>query len=463
MKRNFFTLTYSNDTVRLVKITGKSIDSVSSGSISAGVINAGKIERIKIFSDLIGELKSKAKPKRITQSEVIAALPEEKVFLKTIEIPKMPLEKVDSAITYQIESVIPFKIKEVYFNWKIIGTKENSLVVLIAACEKSIVDNLFESLVLAKCKPLIITFPSAGLANLLSGSNKLVAIVDLSRQNNISVVIAKNKDVHFSTSRHIDSDYRGLERIIEETINYYKKKYLNEEIGQILIFGPPNLSSIEERIAKRVSQDIKIGNSQDIKIIRNIKPEYISYIDNLGLNLSLESLSLSPPEVRENAKNENINYKLSSIVNYFILFTIFLAFSYVLLWGKIYYDNLNLSKEYAQLQSIETSSKQEELEAQIQKFNAKIAIIKTIPLNNSLTTDLIKNIMSSADANIILKEINIESNKNVKIKGVAKNRNDLIIFKDNLNQLQSLNKINLPITALEKNEDLDFELTTSKK
>ncbi len=463
MKRNFFTLTYSNNVIRLCKITGKNIDSVASANIPAGVVNAGKIERIKIFSDLIVELKSKAKPKKITQSEVIAALPEEKVFLKTIEIPKMPVSKVDSAITYQIESVIPFKLQEVYFNWKIIGTKANALIVLIAACEKKIVDSFFESLVLAKCKPLVITFPSAGLAGLLSSSDKLIAIVDLSRTNNISIVIAKNKDVHFSTSRYIDSNYKGLERIIGETVNYYNKKYLNEDIAQILIFGPPNLSDIEQKIISTIGKNIKIGDSSDIKIIRNIKQEYISYIDNLGLNLSLEDLSLSPTEVRENAKNENINYKLSSIVNYFILFVIFLALSYVFIWGKIYYDNLNLSKEYAQLQNIETSSKQEELEAQIKKFNSKIATIKSIPLENSLNPNFIEEIMDSADSNISLKEINIESNKNVKIKGVAKSRNDLIIFKDNLNKLNFMNQINLPITALEKNEDVDFELSTTLK
>lgn len=463
MKRNFFTLTYTNSVLRLVKITGKNIDSVSSANIPAGIINDGKIERLKMFAELVNELRIKAKPKRITASEVITAIPEEKVFLKIIEIPKMPIEKVNSAITYQLESLIPFKLKEIYFNWKIIGSKSDKLIILIAVCEKKIVDSLFEALILAKLKPLIITFPSAGLANLLGQGNQLSVIVDLSRKNNISLIVAKNGNVHFSTSRHIDDTYKGLERIIQDTINYYKQKYVNENIFKVMVFGPPELEQIEERLKKTVSENTKVGDAEDIKIIRNIKPEYIVYIDNLGLGLSLEALSLLPPEIRENAKNEGINYRLSTILNYFILLLIFIIIIYGFVWGKIYYDILNVSKDYSQLQETETTFQQEQLESKINQFNQKIEIIKSVPLAASIKPSFFQEIISVANENITLKEIAVEENKNVKIKGIAKNRNDLIIFKDKLNSLDTINPITLPITALEKKEEVEFELTTSKK
>lgn len=463
MKRNFFSLTYTDKILRLVKITNKNIESVYQAEIPAGLVNGGKIERLKAFAEVINEAKNNAKPRKITALEVIAAVPEEKVFLKIIQIPKMSLEKIDSAILWQIESIIPFEQKEIYFNWKIIGSTTDKLVVLIAVCEKKIVDSLFESLILAKIKPLIITFPSAGLANLLAVGSRLAIVVDLSKKNNISLVVAKNKNVYFSTSRHIDDEFKGLEKIIYNIVDYYHKKNSQEEIGNILVFGPPSLAKIEANLQKVISEKIKIARATDIKIISNIKEEYISYIDNLGLDLSLEKLSLLPPEVRENARNETTNYHLASILNYFILFILLILLSASAIWVKIYYDTLKVSNEYANLQKNQTTSSQKDLEANINMLNEKIAIIQSIPFATAIKPSFIEKITSCVDANITLKEIKVEANKNVKIKGVAKSRNDLIIFKDKLNNLAIMNPINLPISALEKKENVDFELATSKR
>lgn len=403
------------------------------------------------------------KAKKITDNEVVAAIPEEKVFLKTIHLPKIPLSKIDSTIAWQIESLMPYKIEEVYYNWKIIGDADNQLVILLAVCEKTIIDSLFETLILAELKPLIITFPSIGLANLLARGNNTIVIVDLSRQNSISLIIAQNGNVHFSTSRHIDSDYRGLEQIVSSTINYYHQKYLQNNIKSILVFGLPELVRIEDRLKQNISNVTRIGKKEDIKVINNIKEEYLSYIDNLGLDLSLEKLSLMPPELRDNFKNEQTNYRFSSILNYFILFIIFIALVYLIYFVKINYDLLNVSKEYANLLQNQTSTKQKELESEIQSFNAKLDIIKSLSLDKSLKPIIIKQIISAKDENITLKSIVIDQNKNVKITGLAKNRNDLILYKDKLNSLNIMAEINLPIAALEKKDDINFELTSTLK
>lgn len=459
----YYTLTYNEEVIRLVKIEGKAIESVASSKIPAGVIHDGKIERTKLFAELIIDLKKSAKPHRIIVNEVIAAIPEEKVFLKIIELPKIPLAKIDSAILWQIESIIPYDKKEIYFNWKIIGSSTDKLKILVAVCEKKVVDGLLESLIIAKQKTLVITFPSAGLANLLAQDNKITVIVDLSQKNNILVIAAKNKSIYFSTSRHIDDDFRGLESIIHDAVEYYHQKYSSEEISNILIFGPPNISKVEEAIHKTISERVKFARAEDIKIISNIKEEYVSYIDNLGLDISLEKLNLLPPEIRENTKNENINLRLGSILNYFLLAIIFIGIIFIFAWGKIYLDTLKINSEYSNLTKNQTSGAQKNLESEINTFNNKISIVKAIPFNNALKPGLIEKIVSFVDLNINLKEIKIEQNKNIKIKGIAKNRNDLVIYKDKLNSSGLTGSINLPITALEKKENVEFELNSSIK
>lgn len=431
--------------------------------VPAGIINAGKIERVKLFAELIEELRKNAKPRRITCNEVVAAIPEEKVFLKTIEIPKMPVDKIDSAILWQIESIIPFEKKEIYFNWKIIGTSADKLKLLVVVCEKKIIDSLVEALIYAKLKPLIVIFPSAGLANLLAGSDKVSIIVDLSQKDSVLLVVAQSKNVYFSISRHITSDFKGLERIIQDTIEYYHNKYSQEEINNILIFGPPSMEEVKSKIQATISQKIKLAKIEDIKIMNHIKKDYLSYIDNLGLDLSVEKLSLMPPEIRSNAKNETINYRLSSILNYFLLFAIIILIIYTLAWGKLHLDLLNANSLYSNLLQNQTSSAQKALETEINQFNNKISIIKSIPFISSIKPGYIEKVVSFADQNITLKEVTIDINQAIKIKGLAKSRNDLIIFKDKLNSSDLLSPINLPINVLEKKENVDFELTSTVK
>lgn len=462
MKREFFTLTYSDTTLRIVMVTKGKIESVGSMEIPAGVVNNGKIERKKMFAEVLIELKKNTKPKKINSIEVIAAVPEEKVFLKIIEIPKMPMEKIDSAIAWQIESIIPFKQKEIYFNWKLIGSNEDKLILLVAVCERIIVDSLIEAISLAKQKPIIVTFPSAGLANLLGyNQEKLTIIVDLSKTNSISMVVAKNKNVYFSTSRHISDNYQGLETIIRNTIDFYNKKYKSEQIGNVLVFGPPELSNIEKQLQGTISDKIKVGEANDIKIIKNIKQEYISYIDNLGLDLTLEKLSLMPPEIRENTKNETINLQMATIVNYFVLFIVFISISYGALWGFLYYKNIILSNNYSDLQSRQSSINQKKIEDDITKLNQKINTIKSLSFENSIKPSFIESIVGAKDDNISLRELTIGEDKSVIIAGVAKSRNDLILFKDRLNALNIMAPITLPIESLEEKEDVDFELMSS--
>lgn len=459
LKRDFFSLTYTDHRLKIVKIKKNKIVSVASSEIPAGVVKDGKIERHKMFADLLGELKRNAKPKKITAKEIVAAIPEEKVFLKIIEIPKMPVEKIDSAIAWQLESIIPFKEKDVYYNWRIVGENQGKLRLLIDICEREIADSLLEALNIAKQKTLIIGFPSASIANLLTSGNHLSIIIDLSKQDNVFLIAAKNKSVYFSSSRHIGNNYNELEKIILSTVSYYSKKFPNERIGKILIYGPPRLSQYEEKL-KNIYKE---NNSIDIQVIKNIKEEYVSYIDNLGLNFGIEDLSLLPPQIRENTKNESINYKFSSIINYFVLVIIFLGIIYALAWGKIYLDINNLQNKYNNIKNFQTSDEQNEIEKKISSLNEKIAIINSIDFSSSISPEIVEDITSSTDDNVRIKDVEISKDNAVTIKGTAKSRNDLILYKDNLNKLDIMETISLPLTALEDKEDVDFELETSLK
>ena len=148
-----FGLDLSDLSLKVVQIKGdkkhEAISSFVSADIPAGNIEDGKIINKEAVAAIIKETIKKSGPEKIKTKKVICSLPESKVFLRIISIPKMSKEETNEAIKWEMEASIPIPIDQAYFDWQIFDSsndkKEN---VLTVAVSKEIVDDLME--VLAK-------------------------------------------------------------------------------------------------------------------------------------------------------------------------------------------------------------------------------------------------------------------------------------------------------------------------
>lgn len=87
--------------------------------------------------------------RRIRDRFVVASLPEEKSFVRIIQLPKVKLREIDSIIKWELEGNIPLSLPELYFDYEVLEPLMNHLDhydALITAFPKSIVDSYVDAL-----------------------------------------------------------------------------------------------------------------------------------------------------------------------------------------------------------------------------------------------------------------------------------------------------------------------------
>jgi len=115
------------------------IQALSRVSLEAGLIVDGEIKNKEGLIKKIKELISSPKYGKISSNNIIACLPETKTFIKLIEVEKTP-NKLSDIIETEIEKYVPFPVKEVYYDWQVIGSSNDRESVLIGVIPKAIVN-----------------------------------------------------------------------------------------------------------------------------------------------------------------------------------------------------------------------------------------------------------------------------------------------------------------------------------
>ncbi len=75
-----------------------------------------------------------------SSNRVVISIPEDKSFIRVINMPKMGETEAENAIMFEAEAYIPLPIDQVYFDWKIIREIGESMDVLLIASPKEYVD-----------------------------------------------------------------------------------------------------------------------------------------------------------------------------------------------------------------------------------------------------------------------------------------------------------------------------------
>jgi Tfp pilus assembly protein PilN len=167
------------------------------------------------------------------------------------------------------------------------------------------------------------------------------------------------------------------------------------------------------------------------------------------------SLNLVSDELKKEIKLRHI-YKLIKKIGYtFIITTI--VISAVLTAAKII-----LKKNYIKIveqTSLVNISKQS-YASRVKEINLRLNAISEIQNNYISWADLLKYLSEKTPGKITLSFIKInKDNATLKIGGEAKTREDLLIFKENLENSKVFSDINLPLENILEKENISFEIS----
>ena len=116
-----FGIDISDSSLKIIKLKkrrrGLSLDSFGETSIEPGLIDRGEIKNEDALAKIIKQALLNIKGKKIKTKYVICSLPEEKAFLRVIQMPKIREEELREAIYFEVENHVPLPIEEIYFDF----------------------------------------------------------------------------------------------------------------------------------------------------------------------------------------------------------------------------------------------------------------------------------------------------------------------------------------------------------
>ncbi len=195
-----------------LKKTGDRISLVSWNTlpIPEGLIEQGDIKKEDQLAKIIREACSKVQGEKLRTKYVVASLPEEKAFLRVIQLPRMKEEEVAGAVRFELENYVPYSPETVYVDTEIISPLKNHLDhldVLLAVLPKSTVDSYVSLFKKANLVPLVFEIESLACARAVmqKGISPFpILIVDLGATRTSFIVFA-GYAIRFTASIQVSS------------------------------------------------------------------------------------------------------------------------------------------------------------------------------------------------------------------------------------------------------------------
>jgi type IV pilus assembly protein PilM len=251
---------------------------------------------------LAHELKSLVGANAIPTRTAASALSSYSVITKRVTMPLLDTEALESSIRLEVENIIPFPLKEIYYNYYMMGTdeeKEGMMNLLIVAAKKEIVDGYIETFDLAGLDLTVLDVDIFAVTNLIEqiyqpkGFSVLVADIGASVTN---IAIVKEVNIEFTREiliggKYVTSEIARLQKIspreaeekklgfgddvnqlikdlvtsvsseISKTVNFYVATKPRETVGKIyLTGGSSRLPGLGEQIEKETGITVEFLN-----------------------------------------------------------------------------------------------------------------------------------------------------------------------------------------------------------
>ncbi len=164
------------------------------------------------------------------------------------------------------------------------------------------------------------------------------------------------------------------------------------------------------------------------------------------------SLNLVSQGLKKEIKLRRIYSLLNSFS--FILVIVVVVLAIILSIAKLILEN-NFNRIVEQTTLITRNSQGYNNKVRI--INSKIAAVSQIQGEFSVWSPLLSNLAENVPDGVTFSYLKIDGGK-IKIKGIATTRDSLLIFKKNLDKMDSLKNLDFPLQNILKENNIDFEI-----
>jgi Tfp pilus assembly protein PilN len=412
-------------------------------SIEPGIIVSGVVKNPDRFYSTLLEFK---KGLRLPIDYVIASIPFDRIYTKTLSFPKnIEGPKLDEAIKLAVEFQFPYKMEESYCSWKI-NAGQNPQKVFVAQARKNIIDPYLENI--RKVFNLIaLEFHAASISRLASLGKGKAVLLKITSQASASFFVIKDNVIDFSRTLEFSLPEKKIKSAPEKIADFYEAAY-GEKIFEII-----DLSAAAIPIDEKIKFP-EPGNSRWLAALGAAKRGIIPRRED-------DFVSLSPISAQKAYKyHKAVNF--SSIMTKLIVgLSIFFTASFLGTWIlmiALQQQTAGKTDNVGNLPSM--SQDMTAVEQRIQKANELIAATAGIMKSSPRWSIVIDELQNSIIDGITVNSLNLPTPEGtVTITGAASNRTTLNKFRDKLKSLVMFGNVNLPLANLEQRQNIPFSVS----
>lgn len=487
------------------------------------LVKNGEILNQDGLKNFLNGLFQEANPRAIEAKELAVVFPSSKVFTHIFKFPvSLKKEEINQTLINEAETVIPFSLQEVYFDFTILESEDPlikgaSHIVLFAAISKGIADKymeLFQSMGLTpslfgigveSLKYGLIKQLETGKNNILIDVNTLHVNYLLMQDGVIKHFLSSNKGGKYlitsltkefqipektliqqkeknnwdkkllpKINNFIESNYKLAKTVVEE----FDKKASLKNIDNIYLTGEflnlPDFYTLAQKHFPK--NNIVIGDPRkylDIDVAK-FKPlqesadaSYYStyFINAVGIGLrqllakSDEGINLLPDSLKKNLHNKRKTLFIAIGSVLASIFALFIASFIFFTYQNLSYARLNLEIQKSAVDQILYGVRYQEIRNEIVRFNQEVAELTEIENSLFSLPVMLENITKLIPAGISLTGMQFhDENLTLSLSGIADGRESLLSMTKNFKNSSLVGKVITPISTYDEKYNIPFEV-----
>lgn len=458
-KNSFVSISFSNNKLQVLKLgsSKKKVTGFMSVDIPPELIVSNKVQNVDALAVLI---KNVWKKLGFREKSVGLTVPEFSTFIKNLKLPVLDSSELDEAIRWQAQDFLPKPTKDMVLDWKIVMEGESDFQVLTMAIDDEILSGYVQAVDRAGLFPLVVETPSLSLVRLTS-KVKVGKLIIYANENETVLTVARDGDVLGSSVINKFSEAEII-RTSQNIIGYYK----DTKVEQVFVCGTLGT----EELGRKIQDTLNIPTSPLSYPIAGLSAQDIQ---NLLIPISLQfkelsepsdehTINLLPGEVVKKYQSKKTRFQILSLM---MIFTFFVWSSFVAVAGSYVYLTQQLSNVKTQNAPIlNIASQNEDARAQIKAINTISDNVIKIDKASFSAESVLNDIFNAKNEGVALTSYSLDLDTGlIAITGVSATRNDLLLFKQSLEQNENFDQVILPFTSFEAENNSNFNLTFKYK
>lgn len=395
---------------------------------------------------------------------VVAALPENLVYITHKSFPNLDREQLQEAITLNLADLLPGEAERIYWGWQEFLTTDKKKMVTFASARKDLLEPYLTSFSEANLIP--IAMEPSSLAAARAFGKKLEAVLVVAEKNCATVIIIKDATVQFAAGLAVDwQDKKAFFKEIGKILNFYRAENPEAKI-KLILAGSAGAADLGQELANHLQQTVAMLDEEAILKDERIKSPIVLGAAARGLldekndtNLSL--LPVGTQEAYEEKVALNFFGGITNITATVCLLFLLMFFGF---WGFLIYLRGATAEQMATLTKTKTSVRITDIQKQAAAVNPKLELMQNLIKQQTAWSPIFTAIKNAVSEGIGITNLTWgKQSDQLSLSGNAQSREALAAFKDGLNAASRFSAVDLSSTNLNESQNINFVINLKIK